>query len=653
MENTTSTSVTCTINDRVYHVSKGSTILKACEQSGLLIPRFCYHDRLSIAGNCRMCLVQLDKALKPVASCALEILPGMRIFTNTSLVRKAREGVMEFLLANHPLDCPICDQGGECDLQDQALVFGNDRGRFYETKRAVVDKHWGHLIKTVMTRCIHCTRCQRFSSELSGQSEVLMVGRGNKSEISNFVAKLVQSEVSGNVIDLCPVGALTSKPYAFTARPWELTKITSIDLSDSLHSNLSYHINQQRILRVLPVLNAELNEEWLTDRARFSYDGYRVQRLTQPFTVVKTKVLSLTWYGFLEGLLFQAGPFFEFSSVLKEVSLSVGYTASKLISFSNVKSSLSDQRGDYLLSGKYAGIGDSDLVVLVGLNLKRELPLLAVRLRFEQTKRNLSIIQFGNYDLGLKVLEGGTTLLHFLSFVEGRHSLSPTFRKSLKPVVLFGAEMTNSAFKNLFLELNSNAMFGVVPSAGSLQTGLTEFGLSNKSGSFIKKTFCILFSNSLLHIGNVRSTQKAIFFGSHGFDSLVRPNFYICPISSSVEEESLCLNLEGRVQISRTVFSVPVPQTFNQILTKLIAVFGSLEQGWGLLSQILDLAINEVLPSSFFVKKKSVNAVDLLPFFSFVSSCYTTTMVTHVSPLLIESSLVEKRMEMSAFPLRF
>ncbi|MBL8687419.1 MAG: (2Fe-2S)-binding protein, partial [Alphaproteobacteria bacterium] len=225
----------CTINDRVYHVSRGSTILKACEQSGLMIPRFCYHDRLTIAGNCRMCLVQLDKAVKPVASCALEIAPGMKIFTNTSLVKKAREGVMEFLLANHPLDCPICDQGGECDLQDQALVFGNDRGRFYETKRAVVDKNWGHLVKTVMTRCIHCTRCQRFSTELSGQSEVLMVGRGSKSEISNFVSKLVKSEVSGNVIDLCPVGALTSKPYAFTARPWELTKVNSIDLSDSLH----------------------------------------------------------------------------------------------------------------------------------------------------------------------------------------------------------------------------------------------------------------------------------------------------------------------------------------------------------------------------------------------------------------------------------
>lgn len=651
--NTRPTSVMCTINDRVYHVSRGSTILKACEQSGLMIPRFCYHDRLTIAGNCRMCLVQLDKAVKPVASCALEIAPGMKIFTNTSLVKKAREGVMEFLLANHPLDCPICDQGGECDLQDQALVFGNDRGRFYETKRAVVDKNWGHLVKTVMTRCIHCTRCQRFSTELSGQSEVLMVGRGSKSEISNFVSKLVKSEVSGNVIDLCPVGALTSKPYAFTARPWELTKVNSIDLSDSLHSNASYHVNQQRILRVLPVLNVELNEEWLSDRARFLYDGFRLQRLTKPFASSKADSVFLTWFELIEGLVFQVGPFFGFSFVFGETSLNASYAAWKLSSFTYSKSINVDQRSDYLLNNKYQSISDSDLVVLVGLNLKRELPLLSVRLRFEQIKRNLQIIQFGNSDLGLKTLEGGASNLHFLEFVEGRHRLSSLFLKATRPVILFDSILNSTTFKSLFLNLNSKTTFGMVPSAGAVQSGLSELGLTTRASVINAKTFSVLFVNNLFYINSFASIKNPIFFGSHGFDLLISPQFLVCPIAAPIEVEELYVNLEGRLQVSKAIFSLPTSKTLSHLFTVLLATFGSLERGWGLLSQVTDLSINEAVCGSFITSREQFSSVDLLPFFSFVSSSYTTTLVTSVSPLLLESTSAEQGTSVLAFPLRF
>lgn len=651
--NTRPTSVMCTINDRVYHVSRGSTILKACEQSGLMIPRFCYHDRLTIAGNCRMCLVQLDKAVKPVASCALEIAPGMKIFTNTSLVKKAREGVMEFLLANHPLDCPICDQGGECDLQDQALVFGNDRGRFYETKRAVVDKNWGHLVKTVMTRCIHCTRCQRFSTELSGQSEVLMVGRGSKSEISNFVSRLVKSEVSGNVIDLCPVGALTSKPYAFTARPWELTKVNSIDLSDSLHSNASYHVNQQRILRVLPVLNVELNEEWLSDRARFLYDGFRLQRLTKPFASGKDDTVYLTWFELIEGLLFQVGPFFGFSFVFGETSLNASYAAWKLSSFTYSKSISVDQRSDYLLNNKYQSISDSDLVVLVGLNLKRELPLLSVRLRFEQIKRNLQIIQFGNSDLGLKTLEGGASNLHFLEFVEGRHKLSSLFLKATRPAILFDSILNSTTFKSLFLNLNSKTTFGMVPSAGAVQGGLAELGLTTRTSAINAKAFSVLFVNNLFYINSFASIKNPIFFGSHGFDLLISPQFLVCPIAAPIEVEELYVNLEGRLQVSKAIFSLPTSKTLSHLFTVLLATFGSLERGWGLLSQIADLSINEAVCGSFVISRDQFSSVDLLPFFSFVSSSYTTTLVTSVSPLLLESTSAEQEASVLAFPVRF
>lgn len=643
--------ITCTINNRSYVVAKPSTVLKVCEQVGLLIPRFCYHDRLSIAGNCRMCLVQLDKTVKPIASCALDVSSGMRIFTNTSLVKRAREGVMEFLLANHPLDCPICDQGGECDLQDQALVFGNDRGRFYETKRAVVDKNWNHLVKTVMTRCIHCTRCQRFSTELSGQSEVLMVGRGGKSEISSFLANLVRSEVSGNVIDLCPVGALTSKPYAFTARPWELIRVNSIDLSDSLHSNLLYNITQQKVLRILPVLQVELNEEWLTDRARFLYDGFRLQRLTKFFVFQKERFMFLNWFGAFEGFTFQAGPFFGFSSVIGELPLHSSYASLKLHSFSPLKSFDVDQRGDYLLNNKYCNITRSDLIILVGLNLKRELPLLGLKLRFEQNKRDLNIIQFGNSELGLKTISGGASFSYFLDFVEGRSLLSSLFLKSKKPTVMFGASSSLSIFKSFCISLNSKLTMGVVPAAGGSQNGLLEMGVLIKPASFVKKTFSVLFANSLFYISRIVDIKRAIFFGSYGFDVVVRPNFFICPVSSSIEEGGLYLNLEGRLQTSRAAFSTPALSTLNSVFVNLLGIFGSIQYGLDLLGQVVDLAVNEIFCFSTSLERSTYEVKNILPFSSFVSSCYQTTLVTFTSKLLAESASRERSLWNGAFPL--
>ena len=288
--------VEISINNKVYKVSEQYTILQACEEIGLQIPRFCYHERLSIAGNCRMCLVEVKNSVKPVASCAMNVSQGMEIWTNTLLVKKAREGVMEFLLANHPLDCPICDQGGECDLQDQAMLFGNDRGRFYESKRSVSNKDCGPFIKTVMTRCIHCTRCVRFSTELGGLQELGTTGRGNSTEIGNYVSKALKSEVSGNLIDLCPVGALTSKPYAFKARSWELKATETIDTLDSMGSNIVLHSSGKRVLRVLPTLHEGVNESWIDDRTRFNYDGFLVQRLTKPFILRSGTFIEAEWY---------------------------------------------------------------------------------------------------------------------------------------------------------------------------------------------------------------------------------------------------------------------------------------------------------------------------------------------------------------------
>ena len=271
------------VNNKEIEFKNGMTVLQACEIAGAEIPRFCYHERLSIAGNCRMCLVEMEKSSKPIASCALPATEGMNIKTNTEMVEKARKGVMEFLLANHPLDCPVCDQGGECDLQDQSLYYGFDKSRFKENKRHVEDKYMGPLIKTQMTRCIHCTRCIRFATEIGGVTELGAIGRGEDMQITTYLEKSMSSELSGNVIDLCPVGALTSKPYAFEARPWELKKTETIDVMDAVGSNVRVDSYGWEIKRVLPRLNNNINEEWISDKTRFACDGLLKQRLDNPY----------------------------------------------------------------------------------------------------------------------------------------------------------------------------------------------------------------------------------------------------------------------------------------------------------------------------------------------------------------------------------
>ena len=272
-----------TINGAEVEVAAGMTVLQACEQVGVEIPRFCYHERLSIAGNCRMCLVEVKPGPpKPLASCALPVGEGMVIYTDTPMVKKARQGVMEFLLINHPLDCPICDQGGECDLQDQAMAYGIDRSRYDENKRAVNDKYMGPLVKTIMTRCIHCTRCVRFAAEVAGVEDLGAEPRRAHGDRPTL-EKAIQSELSGNVIDLCPVGALTSKPYAFVARPWELTKTESVDVMDAVGSNIRVDARGREVMRVLPRLNEDVNEEWISDKTRFACDGLLRQRLDRPY----------------------------------------------------------------------------------------------------------------------------------------------------------------------------------------------------------------------------------------------------------------------------------------------------------------------------------------------------------------------------------
>ena len=378
------------------------TLLQACEAAGAEIPRFCFHERLSIAGNCRMCLVELVGSPKPVASCAWAVRdcrPGPKgeppvVNTKTPMVKKAREGVMEFLLINHPLDCPICDQGGECDLQDQAMAYGVDASRYQENKRAVEDKYIGPLVKTIMTRCIHCTRCIRFAAEVAGVPELGAIGRGEDMEITTYLEHAMTSELQGNVVDLCPVGALTSKPYAFQARPWELIKTESIDVMDAVGSNIRVDTRGREVLRILPRLHEDINEEWISDKTRFVWDGLRTQRLDQPYVRVKGMLRPASWseaFAAIAARVKGTQPN-RFGAILGDfASVEEAFALKDLMT--RLKSEHLDCRQDgakldpalgrasYLFNATIAGIDQADGLMIIGANPRKEAPILNARIR--------------------------------------------------------------------------------------------------------------------------------------------------------------------------------------------------------------------------------------------------------------------------------
>ena len=390
------------VDNKEVEVPAEFTLLQACEAAGAEIPRFCFHERLSIAGNCRMCLVELKGAPKPVASCAWAVRdcrPGPNgeppeVITKSKMVKKAREGVMEFLLINHPLDCPICDQGGECDLQDQAMAYGVDGSRFKENKRAVEDKYIGPLVKTIMTRCIHCTRCIRFSAEVAGVPELGATGRGEDMEITTYLERAMTSELQGNVIDLCPVGALTSKPYAFQARPWELVKTESIDVMDAVGSAIRVDTRGREVMRILPRLNEDVNEEWISDKTRFIWDGLKSQRLDQPYVRRGTRLEPATWseaFGVIAAKIGAtsakriaaiAGDLAGVEEMFALKSLMQAFGSPNLdCRQDGAKLDPKHGRASYIFNPSIAGIDQADLILLVGSNPRREAAVLNARLR--------------------------------------------------------------------------------------------------------------------------------------------------------------------------------------------------------------------------------------------------------------------------------
>jgi NADH-quinone oxidoreductase subunit G len=382
-----------TVDGVEIEVPPGYSVLQACEQAGVEIPRFCYHERLSVAGNCRMCLVEVEKAPKPIASCSYPVAEGMVVKTDTPMVRNGRRGIMEFLLINHPLDCPICDQGGECDLQDQAYSYGQDHSRYRENKRAVKDKYLGPLVKTIMTRCIQCTRCVRFATEIAGVPELGATARGENIEIGTYVEKALTSELSGNLIDICPVGALTSGPYAFVARPWELRKTDSVDVLDAVGAAIRIDARGAEVLRILPRVNDEVNEEWMADKGRFSFDGLKRRRLDKPWVRRNGKLTPATWAEAfaaiakrLDGLPGErigaiAGDLCDAESMLALKDLMAGLGSTNLDCRQDGARLDAGRREFYLFNSTIAGIDEADALIIIGSNPRREAPVLNARIR--------------------------------------------------------------------------------------------------------------------------------------------------------------------------------------------------------------------------------------------------------------------------------
>jgi len=556
-----------TVDGIEVEVPNGATVLQACEAAGAEIPRFCYHERLSIAGNCRMCLVEMEKSPKPVASCAMPAADGQVIHTRTEKVKKAREGVMEFLLINHPLDCPICDQGGECDLQDQSLTYGKGASRYDENKRAVTEKYMGPLIKTVMTRCIHCTRCVRFAEEVAGVEEIGAIGRGESMQITSYLEKAVTSEVSGNVIDLCPVGALTSKPYAFQARPWELKKTDSIDVMDAIGSNIVVGSRGAAVLRVTPRLNDDVNEEWLADKSRFAVDGLSERRLDTPWVRVNGKLQKATWAeaftavaAGLKGLKGDeiAGIVGDLNAVeemvaLRDLLATLGSTRIE----SRQDGALFDtgEAVNWLFNTGLAGIETADAILLVGTNPRQEAALLNVRLRKAVKKGGAKAYYIGPAaDLSFPIAQLGddAALLGNLpadviaAFANAQRPAIIVGMGALKTPGLYAAVRAAAAQLGVVKDgwNGFNLVHTAAARAGALRLGLAvEGGVNALLGDTGIKALFLLGADEV----NVMSGRFTVYIGTHG-DHGVRHADVILPAAAYTEKPGTYVNMEGRVQ---------------------------------------------------------------------------------------------------------
>lgn len=585
MEEAADNMATIVVDGRQIEVPAHYTLLQACEEAGAEIPRFCFHERLSIAGNCRMCLVEVKGGPpKPQASCAVGVRdcrPGPNgeppeVLTKSPMVKKAREGVMEFLLINHPLDCPICDQGGECDLQDQAMAYGVDKNRFEENKRAVEDKYIGPLVRTKMTRCIHCTRCVRFTTEVAGISELGLIGRGEDAEITTYLEQAMASEMQGNVIDLCPVGALTSRPYQDTARPWELAKTESIDVMDAVGSSIRIDARGREVMRILPRLNEAVNEEWISDKSRFIWDGLRSQRLDRPYLRKSGKLQACSWSDAFAAIKRQinktaasdlgaiAGDMAGVEEIfaLKGLMASLGSPNMDCRPSGSVISP-KNGRASYVFNSTIEGIESADCILLIGANPRHEAPIINARILKRAKMSDLPVGLVGEaVDLRYPVENLGDQVSVLADIISGSHPFAKKLKRAKRPMIIVGesalcrsdgkaveahAAGIAQTYGAISPDWNGyNVLHNAAARVGALDVGFVP-EKSGKATKAIMKDCKVTFLLGADELDMANVNGFVIYVGSHGDRGAHRADV-ILPASAYSEKSATFVNTEGRVQ---------------------------------------------------------------------------------------------------------
>ena len=676
------------VDGKEIEVPDHYTLLQAAEEAGAEIPRFCFHERLSIAGNCRMCLVEVKGGPpKPQASCAMgvrDLRPGPNgeppeMFTNTPMVKKAREGVMEFLLINHPLDCPICDQGGECDLQDQAMAFGVDSSRFYENKRAVEDKYIGPLVKTIMTRCIHCTRCIRFTTEVGGVSELGATGRGEDMEITTYLERAMTSELQGNVIDLCPVGALTSKPYAFQARPWELTKTESIDVMDAVGSAIRVDTRGREVMRILPRTNDDVNEEWISDKTRFIWDGLRTQRLDRPYVRKRGKLVPATWPEAFETIRAAVAKTSgdRIGAIAGDLAAVEEMYALKLLMASLGSANIdcrqdgaaldpSAGRAGYIFNPTIAGIEQADALLLIGSNPRFEASVLNARIRKRWRMGDFpigAVGEIGDPRYDYEALGSGADSLKQL--LDGKGKFVSALKKAQRPLIIVGqgalARPDGRAVLGLAakLALDLKAVredwngFAVLHNAAARVGGLDIGFVPGEGGKDVAGMMGALDVLFLLGADemdmNAIGEAFTVYIGTHGDAGAHRADV-ILPGAAYTEKSGTYVNTEGRVQMTnRAGFAPGQAKEDWAILRALSDVLGR-RLPFDSLAQLrvrlyadhpLMAAIEEIQPgeaATIATLAKAGGRLGARPFVPPVRDFYLTNPIARASAVMAECS---------------
>jgi NADH-quinone oxidoreductase subunit G len=664
------------VDEQEVSIPNGSTVMDACKVRGTDIPHFCYHPDLSIAGNCRMCLVEIEKMPKPIASCAFPAQEGMIIKTSSDMVIKARQNVLELMLLNHPLDCPVCDQGGECGLQDQTIAFGKGVGEYDFERRHVTSKNMGPLIKTIMTRCIHCTRCIRFMDEIAGTSEIGAVNRGEETEITTYLEQNITSELSGNIIDICPVGALTSKPYAFQCRPWELKKTDSIDVLDGVCSNIEVHVRDNTVMRILPRENREINDCWISDKTRFSYDGLKMQRLDRPYVRKNGRLVESTWEeAFLEiknafkkieahQLAALSGPLSDVESqfLLKELF--------SLLGSKNIDSRPSGydldvtNKTSYLFNSTIKGIDEADCILFVGVNPRHEATMINARIRKRFLKANISIANIGNpVDLTYYVEELGNNPEILELILKNKHPFSKIWFESKKPMVIFGENIftRNDAIsllkigQSLCLENTAQNKewngFNVLLRHTGMISGL-EIDFVPSDGGLKRDEILQSENIKILYLLGVDDLERkdikedvfVIYQGHHG-DKGAKMADVILPSAAYTEKEALFINVEGRVQSTQKALEPPylakedwkIIRALSEVLLVRLP-FNTREEIINKLRQKNErfAHINQVLRFEIQKIEKESTKISSIPFDHYHENYYMTDIITRNSQTMAD-----------------